>query len=59
MTIKVQTRSNYRNLNGKLLVVSETTGTRVTCLVFDPETQKPVTVDFKLSEIVEMNYKSE
>ena len=54
MKAKVNTKSNYRNLNGQWLDVKEIVGTRVSCIVNtnDLGTQ---TVDFTLKEITELN----
>ncbi len=49
MKVKVNTKSNFRNLNGQWLKVIEIVGTRVTCSV------EHLTIDFGLSEVVEMN----
>jgi len=49
----IKTKSNYKNLNGTWLQVSEIVGSRVSCTTFDEEMQKPITIDFTLKEIVE------
>ena len=54
MKAKVNTKSNYRNLNGQWLEVKEIVGTRVTCIVEFAEFGKQ-SVDFKLNEVTEMN----
>ena len=54
MIVKVNTKSNYRNLNGQWLEVKEIVGTRVSCVVETEEYGKQ-TVDFNLSEVTEMN----
>ncbi len=54
ITVKVNTKSNYRNLNGQWLEVKEIVGTRVTCIV-DTEERSRVTIDFTLKEVTEMN----
>lgn len=57
MKAKVNTKSNYRNLNGKWLDVKEIVGSRVSCVVFIEELQIKTTVDFNLKEIVEFSGK--
>jgi hypothetical protein len=47
----INTKSNYKGLNGHQLVVKEFQGTMVECLYFDPEFQKEITIAFTLSEI--------
>ena len=54
MKAKIQTKSNYRNLNGQWLQVKEIVGTRVTCVVETEEYGKQ-NVDFRLNEVTEMN----
>ena len=55
MKVQVNTKSNYRNLNGQWLNVTEAIGTRVTVVVdFD---EVPTTVDFTLKEVVAIQYK--
>lgn len=54
MKAKIQTKSNYRNLNGQWLQVKEIVGTRVTCVVETEEHGKQ-NVDFRLNEVTEMN----
>ena len=48
---KIETKSNYKKLNGKFLEVKELQGTRVSCLVFSEELGKYVTTDFQLKEV--------
>ena len=51
---KINTKSNFRNLNGTIQNVYEIIGTRVTCLIkIDGRTQQ---VDFNVSEISEYFY---
>lgn len=50
MTAIVDTKSNYRELNGKELKVCEILGTRVTLLVPD-EAHGFIKADFNLNEI--------
>jgi hypothetical protein len=54
MKAKVNTKSNYRNLNGQWLEVKEIVGTRVTCVVEFAEFGKQ-SVDFNLKEVTEMD----
>lgn len=57
MKIKVNTKSNYRHLNGRWLDVIEAKGDTIQCWI--PNEFKPnelIPADFKLSEIVEMEY---
>lgn len=54
MKVKVNTKSNYRNLNGQWLTVKEAIGTRVSCFV-DTEEHGKVTIDFNIKEVVEIN----
>ena len=54
MKAKVNTKSNFRNLNGQWLEVKEVVGTRVSCIVETEEHGKQ-TVDFNLKEVIEMN----
>jgi hypothetical protein len=54
MEVKINTTSNYRNLNGQWLEVKEVVGTRVSCLV-NTEEHGIQTVDFTLKEVTEMN----
>ena len=54
MKAKVNTKSNYRNLNEQWLEVKEIVGTRVTCIVETEEYGKQ-SVDFNLKEITEMD----
>jgi hypothetical protein len=48
----INTKSNFRNLNGKVVDVVEMVGNRVTCLIFADEHQKYVKADFSKSECV-------
>lgn len=54
--VKINTKSNYRNLNGKWLEVFEAVESRITCFVLDDETGKVIKIDFNVSEISGMNY---
>lgn len=54
MKAKIQTKSNYRNLNGQWLQVKEIVGTRVTCIV-ETEDLGTQNVDFRLNEVTEMD----
>jgi hypothetical protein len=53
MKAKVNTKSNFRNLNGQWLEVKEIVGTRVTCIVEFAEFGKQ-SVDFTLKEVIEI-----
>lgn len=55
MLAKFNTRSNFKNLNGLWIPVVECKGQRITCVVYDPEVDKRVQVDFTLSELTELN----
>jgi len=56
----VNTKSNYRGLNGDVLTVKEVVGTRVSCNIID-EMGRTITADFNKSEVcfldsnIEMN----
>jgi hypothetical protein len=50
---KINTKSNFRNLNGFTLDVIEISGTRVSCIYFDRINY--ITIDFTLQE-VELSY---
>ena len=50
---KIETKSNYKNLNGKFLKVKELQGTRVTCELITEEHIQPLNVDFQLKEVKE------
>jgi len=53
LKVIVKTKSNFRDLNGKILDVFEIVGTRVTCKVWDDIIQKKIQIDFSLKEVVE------
>jgi len=55
MNALINTKSNYRGLNGQWLKVKEIFGTRVTCLCWFDEFQKMIAIDFTLTEIKEFN----
>ena len=56
MKAKINTKSNYRNLNGQWLEVAEIRGTRVSCIVKDEEAKDgQIICDFTLKEVVEMD----
>lgn len=46
---KINTKSNFRNLNGFTLDVVEISGTRVSCIYFDRINY--ITIDFTLQEV--------
>lgn len=50
---KIETKSNYRNLNGQWLVVKQFLGTQVACTIIDEDLVSR-TVDFHISEIKEI-----
>ena len=52
---KVNTKSNYKGLNGQWLSVKEIVGTRVSCQQFSEDFQTWITIDFNLSEITELS----
>ncbi len=51
MLVTVNTKSNFKNLNDKWLLVEESNGTRITCKVFSKEFKKFILIDFTLSEV--------
>jgi hypothetical protein len=51
MEVIINTKSNFRNLNGTKQKVYEVVGCRVTCLVHLPEFNKEVQVDFSTREV--------
>jgi hypothetical protein len=54
LTAKINTKSNFRNLNGTYQKVYEIVGNRVTCLIkFEGRTHQ---VDFNKIEIEEYKY---
>jgi glycerate-2-kinase len=55
LTAKINTKSNYRNLNGTIQHVSEIKGNRVSCKIWDETISRFITSDFVLNE-VELNY---
>lgn len=54
MKALINTKSNFRNLNGQWLKVLEIVGTRISCKHFAEEFGKEITIDFTLSEIKEL-----
>jgi len=46
---KINTKSNFRNLNGVTLEVIEISGSRVSCIYFDRINY--ITIDFTLQEV--------
>lgn len=50
---KIETKSNYKNLNGKFLKVKELQGVRVSCELISEEHAQPLTIDFNLNEVKE------
>lgn len=55
MKVKVHTKSNYRNLNGKWLKVLQLAGKRVTCVVDLPDFGRQ-NVDFTIDEIIAIGF---
>ena len=55
MTATIKTKSNFKGLNGQALKVKELVGNRVSCLYFDPEFNREITIDFTLAEVVRFN----
>jgi hypothetical protein len=51
MTATINTKSNFRNLNGKTFPVYEIVNNRVTIILNDPEFIKPVKCDFSINEV--------
>jgi hypothetical protein len=57
ISAQIQTKSNYRNLNGLWFQVTEMMNDRITCLVeIDGKLQK---VDFNISEIKGFRYNAQ
>ena len=54
MKALINTKSNYRNLNGQWLTIKEFLGNIVACKFFDMELGKEITVDFNIKEIKEI-----
>jgi hypothetical protein len=52
----IKTKTNFRNLNGTWLEVTEIKGNRVTCLHFDSELDRYITIDFTSKEVKEFEY---
>lgn len=50
---KVQTKSNYKGLNGEWLLVHQFLGKLVAVKVLDEVTGKMITTDFNVKEVVE------
>ena len=48
----INTKTNYRNLNGTVQDVIEIKDQRVTCSVWVEEFQKKITIDFTKSEVI-------
>jgi hypothetical protein len=48
----INTKSNFRNLNGKVVDVIEMVGNRVSCKIWAEDIQKFVTADFTKSECI-------
>jgi hypothetical protein len=54
MKALVNTKSNYRNLNGKLVAIKEFLGSIVACEIYCEELGKMITFDLSLNEIKEI-----
>jgi hypothetical protein len=54
MKAKVNTKSNYLNLNGQWLNVKEIAGKRVSCYHWSEDFQIMITIDFTLNEVLEI-----
>jgi len=54
MKALINTKSNYRNLNGHWLTIKDFLGDIVACKVFDSELGRVITVDFNIKEIKEI-----
>lgn len=52
--VKVNTKSNFMDLNGKWLSVYEFKGRRVTVKYHHTETEAVHTIDFTIDEVVEL-----
>ena len=48
----IKTKSNFRNLNGKVVDVVEFKGNRVTCRIWAEDLQKFVNADFTKNECI-------
>ena len=57
VSAKIETKNNFKNLNGKFYQVKQMVGTRVTCIV--ELDGKMTTVDFNLYEVKEFNYNNQ
>lgn len=57
--VVVNTKSNYKNLNGKHLPLFELMGDRVTAITYSEELGKHITIDFKLSETISIHITGE
>lgn len=59
MKALIETKSNYRNLNGKWVKIKQFLGTQVACEI-ETEEHGTITSDFNLSEIksIKQDYES-
>lgn len=55
MKVTIKTKSNFRNLNGKLLDVKEAVGNRISCFVETLE-HGVQTIDFNIKEVTSIFY---
>jgi hypothetical protein len=51
-SVIINTKSNFRNLNGHAVDVIEIVGNRVSCKIWADELQKFITADFGKSECI-------
>lgn len=58
MKVIIKTKSNYKNLNGKVFSVYETCGNRVSIQIKD-EYGRTLTTDFNKSEVIFVDEKKE
>jgi hypothetical protein len=53
--VKINTKSNYKDLNGQVFQVVEVMDTRVSISVYDDSVQRNVIIDFGISEVEFVN----
>ena len=56
LRVLIETKSNYKGLNGQYWLVKEANDTRVTCVIYDAELDTEMLVDFHISEVKAMKY---
>ena len=54
MKVLVNTKSNYKNLNGKWVTVKEFLGTVIACEIYCEELGRMMTFDLSINEIKEI-----